>query len=313
MKRSAILLLLGLATAAAEEGGGDRVGAARHRVLLRSGTVLVGVLEPAEWRASTVFGSLTVPAAEVRRIRFGRRADPERLQRVAKLVEELGAANPERRRDARASLAEEGAFAVPDLRSAAARHADREVQRACNEILGSLAVPNEDVPFDDDVVETHRFTFSGTVNEEALRVTVPELGPLTVRRRDVVEVRERIARGSHRVEVTGGHTYVGAWLETPVDVRPGVALSIRADGTVTYPNWGNMVLRPDGAPNRGMLEQMPLGSLVGRVGEDGPMFRVGSRYIGAPGGTGRLYLAILIQAEGQPHQGAFRVRIDVDE
>jgi hypothetical protein len=313
MKRSAILLLSALATALAGEGGGDRPGGARHRVTLASGTQLVGRLEPAEWRVATAFGSLTIPVTELHRVRFGRRADPERLARIAALLEELGATSPERRRNARAALAGQGAFAVPDLKRAAAEHSDKEIQRACSEILAGLDVPEDDIPPDDDVVETNRFTLQGTVNEEALRVTVPELGPITVRRRDVAEVKMRPERTSYRFEVTGNHVYLGEWLETGIEVRPGDELSIRAQGAIAFPEWGDFTIRPDGAPDRGMVESFPLGSLVGRVGDEGPLFRVGSRYRGAPPGAGRLKLAVLVQIQGQPHHGSFRVRIDLDD
>jgi len=306
----ALPLLLLLLPAAAQEGAPEEV---RHQVRLRSGTLLVGRLEPTEWRTTTPFGPLTVPTAELKRIRFGRKADPERLDRVRKLVEDLGSPNEDRHRAAQAALAEEGDFALPDLRAAAEGHANADVKRRSAELLGGQDLAEVELPSDDDRVETVRFAFTGTVNEEAIRVQVPELGPVTVRRKDVQEIKSWKPLAALRVEVTGDHTYVGDWLDTQLEVRPGMTLRVRADGSINFPQWGNYTFRPDGMMNMGQIDNMPLGTLVGRVGKGGAMFRVGSSYIGMPNQQGRLYLAVLVQVRGQQHSGAYRIRIETEE
>jgi len=308
--RATLLPLLLLLPVAAQESTPDDV---RHQVRLRSGTLLVGRLEPAEWKATTPFGPLTVPIADLRRIRFGRKADPERLERVRKLLEDLGSPNPDRKAAAQASLSEEGDFALPEIKEAAANHADPEVKRRCLELLGGQDVQELELPSDDDRVETVKFTFTGTVNEEAIRVQVPELGPVTVRRKDVQEIKSWKPVAALRLEVTGDQTYVGDWLDTQLEVHPGMTLRIRADGSINFPQWGNYTFRPDGMLNMGQIDNMPLGTLVGRVGKGGAYFRIGSSYMGAPNARGNLYLAILVQVRGQQTNGTYRVRIETEE
>jgi len=313
MIRVAWFALLLAAVASPGEQGAEGAPPARHQLRLRGGSLLVGRIEPQEFKATTGFGSLTVPIADLKRIRFGRRADPERMERVRKLVEDLGSANPDRRQSARASLEEEGAFAMPDIRRAAVEHADPEVKRVCGELVAAPGAQELDVPPDDDVVDTVRFSFVGTINEEALRVAVAELGTVTVRRRDVVEVRIYRPLESQRYDVTGDHTYVGNWLDTGIPMRPGLSVKIRAEGSILYPQWGNYTFRPDGSTNMGMIDNMPMGTLVGRVGESGAMFRVGSSYFGNPGGDGTLQLSVLVQVRGQQSQGTYRIRVELEE
>ncbi|MGQ0613997.1 MAG: hypothetical protein ACT4PV_09700 [Planctomycetaceae bacterium] len=310
MFRAALSALFFLLPAAAQESPPDE---AQHQVRLRSGTLLVGRLEPREWKATTPFGPLAVPIADLRRIRFGRKADPDRLERVRKLLEDLGSPNPERKAAAQVSLAEEGDFALPDIKEAAALSADPEVKRRCEELLGTQDPQEMELPSDDDRVETVRFTFTGTVNEEAIRVQVPELGPVTVRRKDVQEIRSWKPAAALRFELSGSHTYVGEWLDTQLAVHPGMTLRIRADGTINFPQWGNYTFRPDGMINMGQIENLPLGTLVGRVGKNGQMFRVGSSYMGMPSARGNLYLAILVQVQGQQTSGTYRIRIETEE
>ncbi|MCK6458883.1 MAG: hypothetical protein L6Q95_03200 [Planctomycetes bacterium] len=275
-----------------------------HAVELRSGTVLVGRIEPPSWKVATAFGELTVPVVEIRRVRFGRRAQPERLAKVEEAVQRLAAAEPERRNHARAAIVQEGTFAVPSLRAAAKTHDDPEVKRIAAEILKELDPDDEVVMPDDDQVDTARFSVLGQIQLEAFKVNVGELGPLVVKRGDVEGIRSAAPDSSRKITVAGTNCWPNGWLDTKIKVEKGERLKIQATGTIFFPNWGQ-AFTPDGNQNMGAMNGMMVGTLAARVGPKGTIFRIGSSFNGAMPAAGTLQLILNIQAPDQPHEGEF--------
>jgi hypothetical protein len=272
----------------------------------------VGDVEPLELKVQTTFGELTVPMQDVRSVRFGRKADPERYQRVQEALAGLASANPDRRTHARAELVDLGALAAPDLAAAAAAHADPEVRRVCHEVLAELEVREEDYLPDDDLVETRSFAMKGQVVQKAFRVSVAELGAVDVKRRDVVQIRVKRPRRTTRLAITGENTLAQGWLDTKVALEKDERLRILADGTIQFPNWGGQMFTPDGNVAMGNVNGIVTGTLVGRMGESGTMFAVGRSYLGAPTGDGTLQLCIMVNAGRQPSTGQFNVVIEVE-
>lgn len=277
-----------------------------HAVELRSGTMLVGKLEPSAWKVKTAFGELVVPVAEIRRVRFGRRSQPERLARIEEAVKDLASAVPERRDHARASIAQEGAFAAQSLKKAAKDHEDPEVRRIAGEMLKELDLEDDEMVPDDDQVDTARFSLLGQIELEAFKVQVKELGPLVVKRGDVERIRAFGPDMSKKVAVGGTNVWPNGWLDTKIKVEKGEKLKISATGTIFFPNWGQ-AFTPDGNQNMGMMNGMMVGTLAARVGEKGTLFRVGSNFTGAAPATGTLHFVLMIQAPDQPHDGEFAV------
>lgn len=309
MKRLLLAPLLLLGAAAAQDADTPAAGDAGpppHAVDLRSGTTLVGLIEPAAWKITTAFGELTVPVAEIRRVRFGRRAQPERLARVEAAIKDLASGNPERRDHARAQIVQEGIFAVESLRQAVKAHEDPEVRRIASEILKDLDPDEESVVSDDDQVDTVRFSVLGQVQLEAFKVNVPELGPLVVKRGDVERVRSAAPDDSKKITVAGTNCWPNGWLDTKIKVEKGEKLKISATGTIFFPNWGQ-AFTPDGNQNMGMMNNMMVGTLAARVGPKGTIFRVGSNFTGAMSASGTLQFILNIQAPEQPHDGEFTV------
>jgi hypothetical protein len=73
---------------------------------------------------------------------------------------------------------------------------------------------------------------------------------------------------------------------------------------------GQYVSGPDGSPRAGNVgvsgTGYAAGTLLGRVGERGPVFVVGRRYEGSPGQEGRLYLCV---AKAQDCAGSYQVKL----
>lgn len=321
-----LLLLVPLTTWAQDETESLSTGEAkeiRHRVTLRGGSRLVGRLEPAQWRVTVYgktakFGSLTIPVDEIRRIRFGRKADPDRFQQVRTLVDYLASADPDRRDFAHAKLAEMGGFAAPELHKQSREHEDPEVKRRAAEILKELEIPEEEWLPDDDQVRTARFSIIGTVGEETIKINVAELGTVTLARKDVIEIRAYQSGQNHSLKVTGAHTHISPWLKTGIQVKGRAALRISAEGQIMFPNWNNTPMNPEGTANIGTVNVHPIGNvlygtLIGRIGDSGPVFKIGRYYIGDVQGRGELQLAIAVQVRNQAATGEYKVRVQVEE
>ena len=89
------------------------------------------------------------------------------------------------------------------------------------------------------------------------------------------------------------------WTDTGIDLKIDDTVSIEADGEVT-PSAGGVPLHgPDGVPDgRGQqynlegLEEANHNSLIGRIGEDGAPFQVGSQLLSKADTDGRLFLGV---------------------
>jgi hypothetical protein len=279
---------------------------APHAVELRNGSTLVGRLEPSTWKVKTAFGELSVPVAEIRNVRFGRRAQAERLDLVEKALKDLGSENPDLRDHARAVIQREGAFAAESLRRAEKEDLAPEVRRIAGEILKEMDLAEDEILQDDDQIDTTRFSLRGEVDLAAFKVHVAELGPLVVRRADVTRLRSFAPDSSRRISVTGAQVWPNGWLDTKIKVEKGEPLRITATGTIFFPNWGQ-ACTPDGNPNMGAMNNMMFGTLAGRIGDKGTLFRIGSNYANAAPASGTLQLIVNINAPDQPHEGEFVV------
>ncbi len=296
----------------AEEEAAVAVCDLNHEIQLRGGTILVGRLKTMQWKCQTVFGELSIPVGEMKRVQFGRKSDPERVAKVARLIADLGSANPDRRNFAVAALREEGKFAAPELKEASQKNPDPEVKRQCDELLKPLKLKKKDFPRDDDRVETARFTFDGTVMQKRFEIHVKELGPVSVRRKDVLEIRTHRPALVHEFKVTGENTpRTNKWVDTKLTLRKGQRFRISAAGSIMFPNWGGNTFTPDGAFNMGNWAGMPMGSLIGRMGASGPMFKIGANYSGEPAGEGTLHLCLAMNVQGMPSNGEYKVLIEL--
>jgi hypothetical protein len=280
-------------------------------VLLRSGTRLVGELAPAVWRVETAFGVISVPVTSIKRVVFGRYSDAERIAQVRQWIEALGSNESDLVEAARKGLTENARFAAVDLDAVSKTHDDPEVRRACLELIEQSALEPEEIVPDEDSITTDAFSPVGRIQSQTFRVTVAELPDLTIRRTDIVSV---VARGAvepaRRVKMGGQYTYPNQWLDTKMRVERGQSITIRAGGSIQFPNWGGQVFTPDGNPQMGMINGMAVGCLAGRVGDSGQLFRIGSRFEGKAPAAGTLQLCMVMSVRGQPTNGEYEITIE---
>jgi hypothetical protein len=103
------------------------------------------------------------------------------------------------------------------------------------------------------------------------------------------------------------------WQSTGVYLHPGEVFTIRANGSWSYTP--GEFHGPDGhprypAPNFYPIAQTRGGVLIGRIGEDGPLFLVGSRFRNTVRQEGLLYLRINDDILSD-NVGWMRVEVDV--
>ena len=114
------------------------------------------------------------------------------------------------------------------------------------------------------------------------------------------------------VTISGAsHSGTNAMKDSGIDVKKGNKITITASGTVYIRNWGINV-SPEGDTSYGQhFPGIPAGALMGRIGQNGPLFKVGSSYTATADRDGRLYLGIAVR-DRYSNSGDFRVKVQVD-
>jgi len=104
-------------------------------------------------------------------------------------------------------------------------------------------------------------------------------------------------------------------LNTNIQVNAGSLLTISADGNINV-GWSDHpgAYGPDGIPGTGNdpLSGFPYVSLLGRIGESGTVFFVGSSYSAIANETGKLYL-FFYDPQPQDNTGHFNVCVCIDD
>jgi hypothetical protein len=288
---------------------------------------------------NTRYGKLTVPVSEIRSIEFGLRIPEETAKHIATAVRNLASADFAKREAGGSELLELREVAFPAVQQAA-RSTDAEVSRRAREILKTLAetVPAEKLhlPRHDTIVATE-FTIVGQIETPALKARTPYFGETSLKLAELRAMRWQAAERDTRLAVDAAR-YGGAqetWLDTGIKLRVGASVQVMASGQVDLrpQDPGVLVVGPDGrqqpfragrgggfggggpgaAGGRAMRGAVPgaatPGALVGRIGEFGKMFVIGSQYEGTATDEGKLYLRILPAPASGEASGAYEVRV----
>lgn len=280
-------------------------------VELKDGTRVVGGLGVESFRLETAYGILQIPAADVVMIRFGTRSDPELGPRIAVLVRELGDADYATREKATQALVRLGSVARKALQGAAAS-GDAEVKERAEGLLAQIEDLEEEAPPEEDEVVTDRFTARGSLQGERFQVTT-RFGVLAVEKRHMARVLLKEGGVSASFRVPGSKGSGNDYFDTRIVVKRGQHLVLRARGSITLTAWGQSC-GPEGNPNCGQVMQgIPMGCLMARLGNRGTPFRVGEGYEGVAERDGTLFLAVGCNQNGQQNTGEFKVDVQVKE
>jgi hypothetical protein len=267
---------------------------------------------------TTRYGKLTVPVADIRRIEFGTRFPGGVREKIDAAIGKLTDADPKARQSAEAELRNHRELAYPALkRAAASADVDRALQatllvRWLEEKVG----PDKLKVRDQDTIHAAEFTVSGRIESPTLKGRTRYFGEVTVQ---VVELRSIRFLGG-----PGGETELvidaarhaamsqDVWLDTGVDVIEGATLEVQASGIVDlWPMGGNYKVGPDAMPRMGISpDGNPAGILLGRIGERGKAFTIGSKFSGPVSEGGRLYLRIGCSPWNNASAGSYTVKIN---
>jgi hypothetical protein len=294
---------------------------------------------------ATRYGKLTVPVEEIRSIEFGLRIPAETAKRIERAVSRLNSEDFAQREAASTELLELRELAFPALQQAA-RSTDAEVARRAGAAIKALveSVPPEKLhtPQHDTVVALD-FSIVGRIETLALRARTPYFGETSLNLTDLRAMRWSANENEKKLAVDAAR-YGGqqeAWMDTGIKVRGGAGLLVTAAGTVDLQpaDAGNVVVGPDGRnpqaarvaggfgggpgggkggkgnrgggggpPARPLVTVQAPGVLLGRVGEFGKVFIIGSQYEGMAAEEGKLYLRIVPSPAGES-SGVYEVRV----
>jgi len=155
---------------------------------------------------------------------------------------------------------------------------------------------------EEDIIVTPNFTVVGRIITPTVRAKAENFGELDLQLAKLRAIRWLSGVQEVVVSVDAARYAVsGQWLDSGFEVREGMRLHVVASGTVDlWPQNGGYVSGPGGfrggpgfgVPNvKGQMH--PPGTLLGRIGEDGPIFMVGDRYDGSSDREGKLFLQIV--------------------
>ena len=299
------------------------------RLHLMDGALIAGKLTVSEIEVETDFGKLTVPVARIRSLRPGMKSHPQLGRRIKELVEELGASQFERRETAQKELLKLGQPARAELE---AREEDRDTERRARikAILAELDQSEEsagDVDGEDraggpmrdsDAVETTDFTIVGRIVPQEFAIDSP-YGRLSVKLSDIRNAERDFAgkqQTLHKTLAVEGQFLVPAGMkDSQIQLAKGDKVTVSAAGLITMTPWGNQVSTPEGGANFGwyLQNQIPGGALVAKIGDGGPIFKVGSKLVFTADRSGALRFGVAIHQNqaNQPFPGQYNLKIAV--
>jgi hypothetical protein len=337
-------LLVFLGSAAPQEKKGKNEKTAKEdadpaavEVRFADGSVVKMVLLTETIEVGTRYGKLKVAANEIRRIEFGLRIPEATLKRIDAAIADLGSPEFPKREAAGKELLALKELAYPAVQGAA-KSSDAEVARRAQAVLKTMTerTPVEKLRFKKhDTIVTTEFPIIGQIEAANLKAKTPYFGEVELQLAELRAMRwigfEREVKVVVDAAKFGGQQE--AWLDTGIEINAEVGLEVTASGTVDLSapgEAGTNVATPAGirgalaggggrgggfaaGPGAGGLGggRSAVGALVGRIGERGRMFLVGTKFDGVPSEDGRLYLRIMPGPWNNEPTGTYDVRINV--
>ncbi len=299
------------------------------RIHLMDGSTISGKLSVDEIEVSTSFGKLQVPIRSIRSFTPGLTSHPELARNVDSLIEDLGSSNYPKRELAQKALLKLGLPVRGELERRA-DDTDNERRTRIKELLEQFDELSEseeesDEPRQDlqslirhDQVETADFTIVGQIVTQKFTIA-SQYGPLSIKLSDIRRgERESPGGGDIRktLKMDGTHIVQTNLLGSGIKLEKGDRVTIGAEGQITMTPWGNQASsNPDGAQNFGWYQAnvIPIGALVGKIGSQGTVFKIGSKHSFTADKAGTLYLAMAMMPDYANNQfpGEYRIKLRV--
>ncbi len=262
---------------------------------------------------STRYGTLRVPAAEMRTIQLGLHAPPGVAERVTAAARQLGSSSHREREEATKELVSLGEHSQAAMR-AAAKEKDLEVAERAKAVLAALresvAAERLALPVEDRL--DAGISVVGRLTAKALKVRSVDFGEAELPLHRIRSVRTMLATASEITIDAAKHGSPGSpWFDTGLDVAGTVVITASGMVDLWPASAGQYTTGPKGYQNAGTVGGTPYhaGTLLGRIGEQGKVFVVGERFEGTPG-EGRLFLSIAPSVWNNQVAGEYKVKVE---
>jgi hypothetical protein len=256
----------------------------------------------------TRYGKLSVPVAEIKRIEFGLHY-PAGLESALRAHQvSLGSSVHAERDAASQALLKAGHYACPMLRDAA-KSTDPEVSRRAVDLLKEITekVSPALLAIKEYDTITADYPIVGHIRAKVLKTDSPTFGAVAIKLHDLRSMQS--CAGEQEVQVTVDSANQ-EWTATAVSLDPQMRLTVVASGSIDL--WpqspGQYAATAKGYNAIGKRGPFMAGTLIGRIGENGPVFLIGERFEG-DGSDGKLWLQIVPSPWNAPSVGTFSVRI----
>ncbi len=300
------------------------------RVHLMEGSVVSGQLSVKSITVNTDFGKLVIPIDRILSLTPGLQSHPKDQKKIGRLVQQLGSNNARERDKAERDLTDFGISIMPFLKKYA-KDPDTERRTRIHKILLELREIADDEEENGvskktprlvvkDIVVTDQFTVVGEVTPKSFQVKT-KFGPLMVALSDIRnverEIQSRKEEFRKKISVPGASIIQVAAKSTGIRLRRGDKISFSATGRIVMSPWGSSSFStPDGGQKYQwyVQNQIPGGCLVGRIGSNGTVFKIGSKASLTAKSSGILYLAIGMTnsyARGYSYPGQYDVKVRV--
>jgi hypothetical protein len=284
------------------------------RLHLGDGSVVGGKLVLDNLTIDTEFGQLSIPVQKVRNFTPGLESNPDLDKQISDLVEALGGADFKARETAQRTLLGMGVPIRAELQRREAGDTNAERVRRIREILTKLNEMAEEVDetadpnarrawVRGDTVETEDFTVVGKIVQQSFTME-SKYGTLSVRIGDIKAARRELGIVEEqeirkKLSVEGQYIAQTQFKDSKIRVQRGDKITISADGKIVMSPWGSAsVTGPEGSSNYGTGsvggQSFPGGTLVGRIGNSGKVFKVGSKVTHTADGDGMLMFGVVV-------------------
>jgi len=295
-------------------------------LVLLDGSVIAGKLSLKDLEVETQFGKLTVPVVNLRSFTPGIGSHPELSSSLQTYIKNLGSPIFNDREAAQKAIVKIGPTSRYELQKFV-DDTDTERRTRVKAILEEFdtAADDEDAPKTPavnlrDTIETSDFTIVGKIGHSSFEVKTL-YGPLSVKLSDIqrayrmVPQKESVQKS---FTVDGGAIAQRAMKSTGVKLEKGDKVTITAEGSIVMTPWGNQAMAtPEGAANYGWYipNQIAAGALVARIGNNGPIFKIGSKHSFTADRAGVLNLGIGMEPSyvNNNFPGDYRTKIRVEK
>lgn len=321
MRFTIIVLLLPLSAIGQEKTSPERKSG-DVEIQFANGSAVRMVLETAAVDVRTPYGTLSVPAKDIKQIEFGIHMSDEVERQIDESIRRLNAENFREREAATNTLLKLGADAYPAVVEAARNSTDLEAAKRAKALLQTMSqkIPQKDLRLQyNDSILTPTFTIVGRIVTPTIKAKADYFGAvqLQVAQLRLLRSTDLPVEISVFVDASKYASPNNEWLATDFTLDARTRITVSATGTVNLrPNIIGAALECNAngyatAAAAAAVRVRRPGALMGRVGDNGTPFVIGENYEGSPAREGKLYLQIVPSPYNPESTGGYQVKINV--